>query len=115
VPSLPLGHRTSLFAIREDLLSAYIRMGTPSAVGSPWTGIARIELPRALGLEHAINIADVVTGVLPRFAGVAHRDPRAPQNLQPVGALETFLRRLLGSRALARRATRDALLPRREA
>ncbi len=37
-----------------------------------------------------------ITGLLPRFAGVRHRDPRAPQNLQPVGALEKHLRHLLG-------------------
>lgn len=109
IPDLPLGHRTSLFGLRDDLYSAYVRVGNPSAVGNRWNGIARIEVPRALGVPQAAAIADQVAGVLPLFAGVPHRDPRAPQNLQPVGALEAFLRRLLGNAPLTRRATRDAM------
>lgn len=109
IPELPVGYRTSLFLLRDDLLSAYVRVGAPSAVGSPWNGVARIELPRLDDLAQAVAVADQITGVLPRFAGVAHRDPRAPQNLQPVGALETMLRRLMGDAALTRRATRDAM------
>ena len=46
---------------------------------------------------------------VPRFAGVPHRDPRAPQNLQPIGALETHLRHLLGHPGLATRAVREAV------
>jgi hypothetical protein len=40
---------------------------------------------------------------------VRHRDPRAPQNLQPVGALERQLRHLLGPADYAARAVRDAV------
>lgn len=55
------------------------------------------------------QVATSLSAELPRFAGVAHRDPRAPQNLQPVGALETHLRHLLGHPGLAMRAVREAV------
>jgi hypothetical protein len=109
VPLMDVGWRTSLFQVGTERLSAYVRIAPPSSMGSPWAGIIRIELFQALGLEQAATIADQVAGLLPRFAGVAHRDPRAPQNLQPVGALENHLRRLLGVPGLATRATRDAV------
>ncbi len=109
VPDLPVGSRTSLFALGEDRLSAYVRIGAPSTIGSPWTGLVRIELFQTFGLEAAQREADRIAGALPRLAGVPHRDPRAPQNLQPVGALETHLRRLMGSPRLATRAARDAV------
>jgi hypothetical protein len=109
VPLMEVGWRTSLFRVGTERLSAYVRIGAPSSMGSPWAGIIRIEMFLSLGVERAAAIADQLAGLLPRFAGVAHRDPRAPQNLQPVGALENHLRRLLGMPGLATRATRDAV------
>ncbi|WP_428265891.1 hypothetical protein [Haliangium sp.] len=109
VPELPVGWRTSLFALGEDRLSAYARIGPRSRVGSPWTGLVRLELFQSFGLDAARAEADRVTGILPRLAGIPHRDPRAPQNLQPVGALEHHLRRLMGTPGLANRAARDAV------
>jgi hypothetical protein len=105
---LEVATRTSLFA-HADRYSAYVRVSTPDYHAGPWSGIARIEIPQSTGLTRAIRTADAVTGLLPRFAGIAHRDPRAPQNLQPVGALERHLRHLLGSPQLAVRAVRDAI------
>ena len=46
--------------------------------------------------------------VLPRFASEEFKDPRAPQNLYPVGALEKELRRRLGHPGLVYRALRQA-------
>lgn len=109
VPQMDVGWRTSLFRVGDERLSCYVRIAAQSSMGSPWAGIIRIEMFAALGLPEAADIADRVAGLLPRFAGVAHRDPRAPQNLQPVGALENHLRRLLGVPGLATRATRDAV------
>jgi hypothetical protein len=48
--------------------------------------------------------------VLPVFASQPGRDPRAPQNLYPVGALETQLRHRLGDAQLVRRAIEAHLL-----
>jgi len=109
VPELTAGQRTSLFTLGADRYSAYLRLAPVSSSYGPWTGIVRIEIPQSSGLEAAVNVADAVAAVVPRFAGIAHRDPRAPQNLQPVGALEKHLRHLLGDRGLAKRAVRDSV------
>jgi hypothetical protein len=105
---LDVSTRSSLFA-HADRYSAYVRIAVPDSHAGPWSGVVRLELPQSAGLAAAISTADALTAMLPRFAGVRHRDPRAPQNLQPVGALERHLRHLLGSPALAMRAVRDAV------
>jgi hypothetical protein len=50
----------------------------------------------------------VVTATLPRYASARHKDPRAPQNLYPIGGLERELRRRLGDKELAIRALRSS-------
>jgi hypothetical protein len=109
IPNLGQAQRTSLFALGKDRYSAYLRLVARKGRASPWSGIVRIEIPQSAGLAAAAAVADRVAGTVPRFAGVAHRDPRAPQNLQPVGALERHLRHLIGSAALATRAVREAV------
>lgn len=110
VPRLEAGERTSLFAVGCDRYSCYLRLAPPGPTSGPWSGIVRLEMPQSAGLERARAVAHRMAGLLPRFAGVAHRDPRAPQNLQPVGALERHLRHLLGDAGLAARAVREAAL-----
>ena len=109
IPKLGPGQRSSLFRLGQDRYSAYLRLASVSATASPWSGIVRIEIPQSTGLGAAISTADRIAGVILCYAGVAHRDPRAPQNLQPVGALEKYLRHQLGSAALAVRAVREAV------
>lgn len=109
VPALAAGQRTSLFALGADRYSAYLRLAPVSPTSGPWTGIVRLEIPQSAGLDAAMGVADAVAATLPRYAGIAHCDPRAPQNLQPVGALEKRLRHLLGDGGLARRAVREAV------
>jgi hypothetical protein len=104
--ALGVGQRTPLFAIGDDRLSWYQRLPVASPQG--WKGILRGELPQSLGIAHAATLADRATRELPRFSGLAHRDPRAPQNLTPVGALEGHLRRRLGDRRLVLRTIRRA-------
>jgi hypothetical protein len=77
-------------------------------MSGPWAGIVRLEIPQSAGLAPSIELASEVGSLIPSFAGVPHRDPRAPQNLQPIGALESHLRHLLGDARLAFRAVRDA-------
>jgi hypothetical protein len=110
VPALRAGERTSVFAVGADRYSCYLRLADAGEAAGPWAGIVRLEVPQAAGLDAAVDAMDRAAAALPRFAGVAHRDPRAPQNLQPVGALETRLRHLLGHPGLARRAVRGAVL-----
>jgi hypothetical protein len=109
VPDLEAGERTSLFTLGTDRYSAYLRLAPVSPTSGPWTGIVRLEIPQSAGEQAAISVADAVAATIPRFAGIAHRDPRAPQNLQPVGALEKHLRHALGDGRLARRAVREAV------
>ena len=105
VPELGSAQRTPLFLARESY-SAYVRIAPPVPFGSPWGGIVRIEVPESQGLARAQRRADQVAVTLPRFAGVAHKDPRAPQNLLPIGALERQLRHRLGPADRAARAIR---------
>ncbi|WP_373234689.1 hypothetical protein [Mycobacterium marinum] len=108
IPELQAGERTSLFRLGSDRYSCYLRLTRRSATSSPWFGIVRLEVPQSSGLSAAIEVTNHVAGAIPRYAGVAHRDPRAPQNLQPIGALEKHLRHLLGHAGLAARAVREA-------
>jgi hypothetical protein len=109
VPELRAGERTSLFRLGRERYSCYLRIAPTGGFSGPWAGIVRLEVPQSAGLTAAIEVVDEIGGILPRYAGVAHRDPRAPQNLQPVGALESHLRHLLGDGRLAFRAVRAAV------
>lgn len=109
VPELPAGQRTSLFRIGDDYYSTYLRLAPPSELASPWSGIVRLEFLATAGLATATHLADLATAVVPRFASKPHTDPRAPQNLTPVGELERRLKHLLGDPALIARAVRIAV------
>jgi hypothetical protein len=50
------------------------------------------------------SLADLSAALLPRFASSAGRDPRAPQNLYPIGGLENALRHKMGDTLVIRRA-----------
>ena len=62
-------------------------------------GIVRLEVAAHDGLEAALRLADLTSAALPRFAPRPGRDPRAPQNLFPISALENMLRHRLGDAA----------------
>lgn len=109
VPELGPGQRSPLFTLERGVYSCYLRIAEPNRHSSPWYGIVRIEVPQSFGVEQARESADEAARVLPRFAGIAHRDPRAPQNLQPIGQLERLLRHRLGDARLAARAVRQAV------
>src|SRR5437667_57028 len=94
LPRLGPGERTPLFALGSDpnaRFGWYVRLAD---VRAPWhdhAGIVRCEVRTGIGLREARTLADRLTAVLPSFAGRAS-DPRAPQNLAPIGALEGRLR-----------------------
>jgi uncharacterized protein len=107
VAKLSSGERTPLFSIRDgrsDRYSWFLRLASGRAIDHPLAGVVRLEVRAALGLETARQLAGLSAAVLPRFASNAVRDPRAPQNLLPVGALEEELRRRMGDPLLFRRA-----------
>ena len=107
------GERTPMFKLGEQRLerySWYLRLSQPRAIDGTMAGIVRLEVAASGGLDAARGMADLAGSVLPRFASQPGHDPRAPQNLYPVGALEALLRRRLGDTALIRRNFETQLL-----
>src|SRR5204862_440430 len=104
------GQRTPVFLATARMwtrYSWYLRL--PHAGGGhPWSGVVRCETGADIEPAAAIELADRVSGTLPRFASIAHKDPRAPQNLYPIGGLERLLRHRLGDSALLYRSLRAA-------
>lgn len=104
---LPAGARTPLFALRSTRRFAryawFMRLARPHAAESDLSGIVRLEVSESVGVEAARHYANATASVLPRFAPGRGRDPRSPQNLLPIGALESRLRRELGDARLIRR------------
>jgi hypothetical protein len=68
------------------------------------SGIVRLEARAAGGIAKAVALAQMSSAYLPKFASTPARDPRAPQNLTPVGALEEHLRNRMGDATLIQRA-----------
>ena len=104
---LVAGERTPLIQLGEQRLerySWYARLAPLRRIDGAMTGVVRLEVAKGVGLDKARELADLATAVLPRFASVVGRDPRAPQNLYPVGQLERVLRHRLGDAGLVRRA-----------
>jgi hypothetical protein len=104
---LAVGERTPLFLIKQSggaRYSWYARIGSGRSIDSPLTGIVRLEISGAKGLDEARRLADASAAHLPGFASDPAHDPRAPQNLHPIGALESHLRHRLGDALLVRRA-----------
>lgn len=104
---LEVGERTPLFLIRDPKhlrYSWYARLGRGRAIDSSLAGVVRLETGSGSDLAATRALADRSARELPRFANQAFRDPRAPQNLVPIAALERSLRHLLGDPLVVRRA-----------
>ncbi len=116
---LAVGERTPLFRLlgnpeagglgARDRTAWYLRIADLGPHVHPLGGIVRLEAPGALPLSEAARLADQCALTLPRLASSPARDPRAPQNLTPVGALEQLLTRRLGDRHWIRRLIAGAL------
>jgi hypothetical protein len=107
LPRLAAGERTPLFLVegqREPRYSWYLRLAPGRPIQSGLAGIVRLETRATPGLDAARALADLSARELPRFASDAARDPRAPQNLVPIGALEARLKHRLGDATIIRRA-----------
>jgi hypothetical protein len=111
IGDLPSGYRTPLFTIGEARFrrySWYVRLADRGR-GHSWSGIVRCEASAALAAAAVIVIADRSAAVLPEVGSEPHVDPRAPQNLVPIGALERDLRHRLGDAGLVLRSLRTAV------
>jgi hypothetical protein len=108
VGRLEPGARTPVFAIggRWSRYSWYLRL--PGGVDAPWAGVVRVECSIELSPPGAIGLADSVGVTISRYASEPYKDPRAPQNLYPIGGLERDLRHRLGDARLMFRGLRAA-------
>lgn len=117
VETLRKGERTPLFRIIDgtyERYSCFLRLADPRGFEHPLSGVVRVEIGAAVGIERAKALAVLAVGMLPRFASSPTRDPRAPQNLLPVGALEQEMRRRMGDMTLIRRAIEKSLHEQRD-
>lgn len=105
--SLPAGYRTPMFLVTtaKSRFSWYLRLANHAG---PAGGLVRCEIDADTSAADAARVATRVSATLPRFASARHKDPRAPQNLYPIGGLERDLRHRLGDKDLAMRALRRA-------
>lgn len=105
------GERSPIFLIKEKnrpRWSWYLKSGdpklyTPNLGYHSLHGIVRLELYSEVPLPQAQQIADHTTYLIPHYASHPSRDPRAPQNLNPVGALEKELGKRMGDKAVIQR------------
>ena len=105
--ALQTGERTPIFKLGEQRLerfSWYLRLAPRRPIDGAMAGVVRLEVAAHDGLPAAQQLADLAGAALPRFSPMPGRDPRAPQNLFPISALESVLRHRLGDAALMRRA-----------
>jgi uncharacterized protein len=118
--NLKLGERTPIFSIGKPKSfkshwSWYLRSGEqniiPKKLGyHDLHGIVRLDLYSEVPLEKAVEIANLSTILIPEYASHPVRDPRAPQNLTPVGGLEKELGRHMGDKKVVERRIRNFLI-----
>lgn len=116
--------RTPLFEIRypdssgSSKMSFFLRLRDVTPFGSMTANLVRIELP-VMALTEAVHLANLASAIALRYSSNLWGDTRAPQNLYPVGALETALKNRLGDhrllRSLIMRTLAEADVPARPA
>jgi hypothetical protein len=114
VTRLDRGERTPLFGIgiggkRIQRYSWYTRLVSLRLPWHAFAGVVRCEIGAGLDLRTAVEIANTATALLPHYGGRV-TDPRAPQNLAPIGGLESWLHHRLGDQRLLRRALTSWLI-----
>jgi hypothetical protein len=82
--------------------SWYLRL--PGRSAAPWAGVVRLECSADVPLPEVRRLASLSALLLPPLASSPHKEPRAPQNLVPIGGLERELRRRLGDQQLLYRS-----------
>jgi hypothetical protein len=102
------GQRTPAFTMGTSWrrTSWYLQLSRTSGV--PWSGVVRLECSADLPLAEVTRLGDLTALLLPPLASVPYKDPRAPQNLVPIGGLERELRHRLGDQQILYRVLRAA-------
>ncbi|GAA6616619.1 hypothetical protein [Scytonema sp. NUACC26] len=111
------GERTPIFLIKEQNRphwSWYLKSGQAQTSSDRFGyhnlhGVVRLELSSEIPLTTAQTIADQTAYLIPEYASHPYKDPRAPQNLTPVGALERELGRRMGDAILIKRRVQNFL------
>ncbi len=114
---LQAGQRTPFFCIESKrkntgykILTCYLRLTLPQAIEIPFAGLVRLEVNPSQR-EHG-NVSDLFHQAAVKVCELASRapkDPRAPQNLIPIGGLERQLRHKLGDAQLVLRGIKQKL------
>ena len=107
VSALPPGQRTPAFAMGTSWRRTSWYLQLPRISGVPWSGVVRLECSANLPVTEVTRLGDLTARLLP-LASVPLKDPRASQNLVPIGALERELRHRLGDQQVLYRALRAA-------
>ena len=110
VGALAPGQRTPVFTMGTSWMRRAWYLRLPGASGAPWSGVVRLECSADLSAPDAVRLAAITATVLPPLASAPHKDPRAPQNLVPIGGLERELRHRLGDAQLLYRTLRSAAI-----
>jgi hypothetical protein len=108
VTALMPGQRTPAFTMGTSWRRNSWYLQLPGTPGVPWSGVVRLECSAELPPTEVTQLADLTARLLPPLASSPHKDPRAPQNLVPIGGLERDLRHRLGDQQLLYRALRVA-------
>jgi hypothetical protein len=108
VAALAPGQRTPAFTMGTSWRRNSWYLQLPGTPGVPWSGVVRLECSADLPPAGVTRLADLTARLLPPLASTPHKDPRAPQNLVPIGGLERELRHRLGDQQLLYRALRAA-------
>lgn len=108
VSALKPGQRTPAFTMGTSWRRNSWYLQLPGTTGVPWSGVVRVECSADLPIAEVSRLADLTARLLPPLASTPHKDPRAPQNLVPIGGLERELRRRLGDQHVLYRALRAA-------
>jgi hypothetical protein len=108
VAALTPGQRTPVFTMGTSWRRNSWYLQLPGTPGVPWSGVVRLECSAELPSADVKRLADLTARLIPPLASAPHKDPRAPQNLVPIGGLERQLRHRLGDQQLLYRALRAA-------
>jgi len=114
---LKAGQRTPFFCIESKrkntgykILTCYLRLTSPQPIESSFAGLVRLEVnPSQRGSGNVSHLFDQAAVKVRELASRAPKDPRAPQNLIPIGGLERQLRHKLGDAQLVLRGIKQKL------
>lgn len=111
------GQRTPFFCIESKrkntgyrMLTCYLRLAEAQPIELPFAGLVRLEVnPSQRERRNVSEVFDQAAVKVRALASRAPKDPRAPQNLIPVGGLERRLRHQLGDMQLVVRGIKQKL------